>query len=187
MRIFYYTDVTGTTKQGMYPVPSSCSIAAVLCCSSAMLDAGEKNYPWATRMTNTYDVGLPDAVTDDEYLATLAEWLPRLFERHRPQLAFFQAGVDAMAKDSFGRWVKRSTYHNLRALKCMEKESCDSSENASSLWTLFPLDGWQSLRQQEELERCRIAGHQSETMLCGLRRVRQSDSNRLNPPQRLIL
>jgi acetoin utilization deacetylase AcuC-like enzyme len=56
-------------------------------------------------MTNTYDVGLSDAVTDDEYLSTLVEWLPRLFDQHRPQLAFFQAGVDAMAKDSFGRSI----------------------------------------------------------------------------------
>ena len=55
-------------------------------------------------MTSTYDVGLPDATTDDDYLRVLAEWLPRLFDRHRPQLAFFQAGVDAMRDDGFGRY-----------------------------------------------------------------------------------
>ena len=66
--------------------------------------AGEKNYPWNTRMRCTYDVGLPDATMDDEYLRVLGDWLPRLFERHRPQLAFFQAGVDAMKDDSFGRY-----------------------------------------------------------------------------------
>ena len=80
-----------------------CSSIGVITCTA--LGTGEKNYPWATRMTNTYDVGLHDAVTDDEYLSTLAEWLPRLLQRHRPQLVFFQAGVDAMAKDSFGRCV----------------------------------------------------------------------------------
>ena len=73
--------------------------------TTVLVGTGEKNYPWATRMTNTYDIGLLDAITDDEYLSTLSEWLPRLFERHHPQLAFFQAGVDAMVKDSFGRWV----------------------------------------------------------------------------------
>ena len=73
--------------------------AASACCSAA----GENNYPWKTRMTSTYDVGLPDATADHEYLRILADWLPRLLDRHRPQLAFFQAGVDAMQDDSFGR------------------------------------------------------------------------------------
>ncbi|KAK9906768.1 hypothetical protein WJX75_007622 [Coccomyxa subellipsoidea] len=64
---------------------------------------GDKNYPWKTRSTSTYDVALPDATGDEEYLALLREWLPRLFAQHQPQLVFFQAGVDAMEKDSFGR------------------------------------------------------------------------------------
>lgn len=64
---------------------------------------GDKNYPWKTRSTSTYDVALPDATGDEEYLALLREWLPRLFAQHQPQLVFFQAGVDAMERDSFGR------------------------------------------------------------------------------------
>ncbi len=65
--------------------------------------AGDKNYPWKTRTTSTYDIALPDGTGDEEYLSVLEEWLPRLFADHRPQLVFYQAGVDAMEKDSFGR------------------------------------------------------------------------------------
>jgi len=64
---------------------------------------GDKNYPWKTRMRNTYDVPLPDGTGDEEYLSVLRQWLPRLMEQHQPQLLFFQAGVDALKGDSFGR------------------------------------------------------------------------------------
>lgn len=33
----------------------------------------------------------------------LEGWLPRLWRDHRPQLAIFQAGVDALRQDAFGR------------------------------------------------------------------------------------
>ena len=65
--------------------------------------AGDKNYPWKTRTESTYDVSLEDGTSDETYMSLLHDWLPRLFERHRPQLLFFQAGVDAMVNDSFGR------------------------------------------------------------------------------------
>ncbi|GLC47189.1 hypothetical protein PLESTB_001622600 [Pleodorina starrii] len=64
---------------------------------------GDKNYPWKTRRTNTYDVPLRDETGDEEYLALLRSWLPRLLRDHRPQLILFQAGVDALRGDSFGR------------------------------------------------------------------------------------
>jgi acetoin utilization deacetylase AcuC-like enzyme len=64
---------------------------------------GEKNYPWKTRTKSTYDIELPDATEDAQYLDMLQHWLPLLYERHAPQLVFFQAGVDAMVRDSFGR------------------------------------------------------------------------------------
>ena len=31
------------------------------------------------------------------------QWLPYLFDTYRPRLVFFQAGVDALKEDSFGR------------------------------------------------------------------------------------
>ena len=54
-------------------------------------------------MKSTYDIEMPDGTEDAQYLRLLEQWLPVLFERHSPQLVFFQAGVDAMVKDSFGR------------------------------------------------------------------------------------
>ena len=64
---------------------------------------GDKNYPWKTRTKSTYDMSLEDGTKDEAYLYLLHDWLPRLFESHKPQLLFFQAGVDAMVDDSFGR------------------------------------------------------------------------------------
>lgn len=68
--------------------------------------AGAKNWPWSTRRTSTYDVALPDDCADDEYLGQLEHWLPLLFARHQPELVFFQAGVDALKQDKFGRWAQ---------------------------------------------------------------------------------
>lgn len=64
---------------------------------------GEKNYPIKTREKSTHDVELPDDAGDDVYLGLLGEWLPRLFDDYDPALVFFQAGVDALREDSFGR------------------------------------------------------------------------------------
>ena len=64
---------------------------------------GAGNYPWKTKMRSDYDVDLPDETGDDAYLSRLADWLPYLFETHDPALVFFQAGVDALREDSFGR------------------------------------------------------------------------------------
>ncbi|GAX83192.1 hypothetical protein CEUSTIGMA_g10618.t1 [Chlamydomonas eustigma] len=64
---------------------------------------GDKNYPWKTRMRNTHDVPLPDGTEDEEYLSVLKHWLPRLVEENKPQLLIYQAGVDPLKGDRFGR------------------------------------------------------------------------------------
>eukprot|EP00854_Cymbomonas_tetramitiformis_P006011 gene6011-7223_t len=64
---------------------------------------GANNYPWKTRMKSTYDIELDDKTDDARYNQVLAEWLPHLFEVHEPRLVFYQAGVDALHEDSFGR------------------------------------------------------------------------------------
>ncbi|CAI7847974.1 unnamed protein product, partial [Closterium sp. NIES-53] len=64
---------------------------------------GANNYPWRSKRRSDYDVELPDDMGDAAYLALLQEWLPRLFDQHRPSLVIFQAGVDALKEDSFGR------------------------------------------------------------------------------------
>ena len=68
-----------------------------------MHSAGDRNYPWKTRTESTYDIALADGTEDAAFLGMLQEWVPRLFETHDPQLVFFQAGVDALQGDSFGR------------------------------------------------------------------------------------
>ena len=63
---------------------------------------GAKNFP-ARRAQSTLDVDLPDGTGDDAYLLALAEHLPGLLEAHRPDLVFYNAGVDPHADDRLGR------------------------------------------------------------------------------------
>ena len=65
--------------------------------------AGAGNYPWKTRMRSDHDVDVPDGTGDLEYIALMEEWLPKLFDTYSPRLVYFQAGVDALAVDSFGK------------------------------------------------------------------------------------
>jgi acetoin utilization deacetylase AcuC-like enzyme len=62
----------------------------------------EKNFP-VRKAVSDLDVALPDAIEDDAYLATLAEHLPPLFDRVRPDLILYQAGVDPHRDDRLGR------------------------------------------------------------------------------------
>ena len=54
-------------------------------------------------MRSDHDVDVPDGTGDLEYIALMEEWLPRLFDTYSPRLVYFQAGVDALAVDSFGK------------------------------------------------------------------------------------
>lgn len=49
------------------------------------------------------DVELEAQTGDDVYLATLNEWLPLLFDTVKPDLVFYQAGVDTFEGDGLGR------------------------------------------------------------------------------------
>lgn len=62
----------------------------------------ESNYP-LRKVPGSRDVGLRDGVGDDEYLTVLAAELERLWEQFRPELVFFQAGIDPLAGDRLGR------------------------------------------------------------------------------------
>ena len=62
---------------------------------------GAKNYP-LFKARSTLDVELADGTGDDEYLAALAEHLPRALA-HRPDLVFYLAGADPYAGDKLGR------------------------------------------------------------------------------------
>jgi acetoin utilization deacetylase AcuC-like enzyme len=62
----------------------------------------EKNFP-VRKARSTRDVALPDGVTDDEYLETLAATLTPLIDGFAPTLILYQAGVDPYAGDRLGR------------------------------------------------------------------------------------
>lgn len=58
---------------------------------------------FSKREASDLDVDVPAGAGDDEYLAALAAALPPLFDRLKPQLVFFQAGVDPHEADRFGK------------------------------------------------------------------------------------
>ncbi|MCA2962179.1 MAG: histone deacetylase [Silvanigrellales bacterium] len=62
----------------------------------------EENYP-RTKEKSSLDVGLPRGTGDDAYMEALEAYLPEALAYFSPELVFFQAGVDVLAVDRFGR------------------------------------------------------------------------------------
>lgn len=62
----------------------------------------EKNFP-ARKAFSDLDVGLPLGMTDQDYLDTVFETLEALLERVKPDLVFYDAGVDIYQHDPLGR------------------------------------------------------------------------------------
>ncbi len=62
---------------------------------------GENNFPFRKQQSRI-DIALPDGTGDEEYLARLGGVLPRLAE-FRPEIVYYQSGVDALAADRLGR------------------------------------------------------------------------------------
>jgi len=63
---------------------------------------GARNFPLRKERSDL-DVELPDGLDDAGYLARLDEHLPACFERARPDVVVYLAGVDVAAGDRFGR------------------------------------------------------------------------------------
>ncbi|MFT7242657.1 MAG: acetoin utilization deacetylase AcuC-like enzyme [Cryomorphaceae bacterium] len=63
---------------------------------------GEKNYP-LRKEASDLDIALPDGTEDKRYLDMLRETLPGLIADVRPELIFFQSGVDVLESDTLGR------------------------------------------------------------------------------------
>jgi acetoin utilization deacetylase AcuC-like enzyme len=63
---------------------------------------GENNYP-ARKERSSQDIALPDGMTDEQYLDILAQALPQVLKRSTPDVIFYQAGVDVLAGDRFGK------------------------------------------------------------------------------------
>ena len=62
---------------------------------------GRKNFPFR-KQRSRIDVELEDGTGDDDYLAMLERVLPQVFE-FRPELVFYQSGVDTLRSDLLGR------------------------------------------------------------------------------------
>ena len=62
----------------------------------------EKNYP-VRKARSSLDIGLPDGMGDDAYLAALMDVLPGTLDDFAPDLILYQAGVDVHAEDRLGR------------------------------------------------------------------------------------
>jgi acetoin utilization deacetylase AcuC-like enzyme len=63
---------------------------------------GEKNYPLQKKQS-TLDVPFVDGTEDEEYLGALALHLAFALDRFRPDVVFYQAGVDPYRDDRLGR------------------------------------------------------------------------------------
>ena len=63
---------------------------------------GQKNYP-ADKMKSDLDIALPSLTGDDEYLPLLEETMDKLLDEEKPDFIFYQAGVDVLEGDKFGR------------------------------------------------------------------------------------
>jgi acetoin utilization deacetylase AcuC-like enzyme len=63
---------------------------------------GAKNFPFRKEASDL-DVTFEDGAGDDEYLSALVEHLPRVLDRHRPDVVFYLAGADPYEGDRLGR------------------------------------------------------------------------------------
>ncbi|MBD3336971.1 MAG: histone deacetylase [Candidatus Eisenbacteria bacterium] len=61
----------------------------------------EHLYP--LKQTSDWDIGLEDFTGDEDYLAALENAVPKILDRHRPQLVYYVAGADPYEGDQLGR------------------------------------------------------------------------------------
>ena len=63
---------------------------------------GADNYPLQKEQSNL-DIPLPSYTGDDEYLKLIELYIDRLINQEKPQMIFFQAGVDVLETDKLGK------------------------------------------------------------------------------------
>jgi acetoin utilization deacetylase AcuC-like enzyme len=68
----------------------------------------EINFP-GTKQTSDLDISLSEGMEDDEYLQTLANYLPDLLSEIKPDLVFYDAGVDPHLGDRLGKLALTDT------------------------------------------------------------------------------
>lgn len=62
---------------------------------------GEKNYPFRKEKSD-FDYGFAPHTQDGTYLFNLNLFLPNLIEKHKPDILFYNAGVDVIQQDQLG-------------------------------------------------------------------------------------
>jgi acetoin utilization deacetylase AcuC-like enzyme len=62
---------------------------------------GRHNFPFR-KQASKLDIDLPDGTGDEEFLRAVEHAVSRALDR-RPQIVYFQAGVDGLATDKLGR------------------------------------------------------------------------------------
>lgn len=60
------------------------------------------NY-FSQRELSHVDVEIPVGSGDQDYLAAVYDWIPRIVQQFKPDLAFYQAGVDILQNDKLGK------------------------------------------------------------------------------------
>jgi acetoin utilization deacetylase AcuC-like enzyme len=82
---------------------------------------GARNFPFRKEVSDL-DVTFEDGAGDEEYLAALAEHLPRVLDAHRPDLVFYLGGADPYEGDRLGRL--KLTIDGLRSRDRMVFDAC---------------------------------------------------------------
>jgi acetoin utilization deacetylase AcuC-like enzyme len=82
---------------------------------------GGRNYPYH-KVPGTLDIELEDGTGDDEYLARLAEALPRVLGASEPDVVIYLAGADPHERDRLGRL--ELTFEGLERRDAMVLEAC---------------------------------------------------------------
>ena len=63
---------------------------------------GKTNYPFK-KETSDLDIAFDDVTTDDAFLKTIGNIIPKLIETEKPDFIFYLAGVDILASDKLGK------------------------------------------------------------------------------------
>jgi acetoin utilization deacetylase AcuC-like enzyme len=82
---------------------------------------GERNFP-RVKVLGSVDVALPDATGDAVFLEILAKHIPTILDGFAPDLVLYQAGVDPLRGDRFGRLAL--TLEGLRARDALVLRAC---------------------------------------------------------------
>lgn len=63
---------------------------------------GKHNYPFLKEQSDL-DIELEDGTTDDVYIQLMEKHIPTVIQQHKPNLIFYQTGVDILQTDKYGK------------------------------------------------------------------------------------